>query len=246
MVEALLLRQLAGRRLLAGNLVALPLFGQQAVFAVERVVAHAAATTVAGGVRDAAAGEQLPAEAAGSLAQPRVTSNTLVRLLRAGDAAADQGQAQQQDWPALAAAAAADVLGCLPGDAGPLAARRAIAGGLSSRGITFDQLGGAAAQVGVWGWGDEWRARLRWEPLVDQRASTLCLSIPAPDQPLLDAAAATVPPHAEEKSRLPPCLQVRALREMVALPLQSPHLFASYSITPPRGVLLYGPPGEMG
>lgn len=38
-------------------------------------------------------------------------------------------------------------------------------------------------------------------------------------------------------------LQVKALRELVALPLQAPHLFQQYSITPPRGVLLYGPPG---
>lgn len=38
--------------------------------------------------------------------------------------------------------------------------------------------------------------------------------------------------------------QGEALRELVALPLQAPHLFWQYSITPPRGVLLYGPPGE--
>lgn len=37
--------------------------------------------------------------------------------------------------------------------------------------------------------------------------------------------------------------QGEALRELVALPLQAPHLFASYSIQPPRGVLLFGPPG---
>ena len=29
------------------------------------------------------------------------------------------------------------------------------------------------------------------------------------------------------------------------MPLQAPHLFASYNIAPPRGVLLYGPPGDL-
>lgn len=32
----------------------------------------------------------------------------------------------------------------------------------------------------------------------------------------------------------------------MTLPLKSPQLFASYNITPPRGVLLYGPPGRWG
>ncbi|PNH12642.1 Spermatogenesis-associated protein 5 [Tetrabaena socialis] len=37
---------------------------------------------------------------------------------------------------------------------------------------------------------------------------------------------------------------LRALRELVALPLRAPHLFSHYGIRPPRGVLLYGPPGS--
>lgn len=40
-------------------------------------------------------------------------------------------------------------------------------------------------------------------------------------------------------------LQAAALQELVVLPLQAPQLFSSYGITPPRGVLLYGPPGEL-
>lgn len=36
----------------------------------------------------------------------------------------------------------------------------------------------------------------------------------------------------------------KTLRELVGLPLQAPHLFAMYRIRPPRGVLLYGPPGS--
>nr|WP_294526930.1 CDC48 family AAA ATPase [uncultured Rhodopila sp.] len=37
--------------------------------------------------------------------------------------------------------------------------------------------------------------------------------------------------------------EVKRLREMVELPLARPELFARLGITPPRGVLLYGPPG---
>ena len=36
---------------------------------------------------------------------------------------------------------------------------------------------------------------------------------------------------------------MRALHELVSLPLKAPQLFARYSIRPPRGVLLWGPPG---
>ncbi|KAG8511216.1 ATPase family protein 2, partial [Galemys pyrenaicus] len=37
--------------------------------------------------------------------------------------------------------------------------------------------------------------------------------------------------------------QLKAIREMMELPLKQPHLFKSYGVPPPRGVLLYGPPG---
>ncbi|XP_047574325.1 ribosome biogenesis protein SPATA5 isoform X1 [Lutra lutra] len=37
--------------------------------------------------------------------------------------------------------------------------------------------------------------------------------------------------------------QLKAIREMIELPLKQPELFKSYGIPPPRGVLLYGPPG---
>lgn len=36
---------------------------------------------------------------------------------------------------------------------------------------------------------------------------------------------------------------MKALRELVTLPLKFPHLFTRYNIRPPRGVLLWGPPG---
>lgn len=36
---------------------------------------------------------------------------------------------------------------------------------------------------------------------------------------------------------------VRALKEMVMFPLMYPELFQKFSVTPPKGVLFYGPPG---
>ncbi len=39
---------------------------------------------------------------------------------------------------------------------------------------------------------------------------------------------------------------IDALKEMVFLPLVYPELFTRFSVTPPRGVLFYGPPGTGG
>lgn len=36
---------------------------------------------------------------------------------------------------------------------------------------------------------------------------------------------------------------VRALKEMVMFPLMYPELFQKFNVTPPKGVLFYGPPG---
>lgn len=163
MVEALLLRQLGGRRLLAGNLVALPLLGQQALFAVEHVVASPGPVGRQDGddascSSDAAAAPApAPASSQQSAAPPPVTAATMVRLLLPGEAApsATSGEHQQadQDWPTLAAAAAAEALGCSPEDAGPQAARRAVMAGQASRSISFDQLGGNAKAVRAHSWG---------------------------------------------------------------------------------------------
>lgn len=38
---------------------------------------------------------------------------------------------------------------------------------------------------------------------------------------------------------------IRALKEMVFLPLVYPELFERFHISPPRGVLFYGPPGAL-
>ena len=38
---------------------------------------------------------------------------------------------------------------------------------------------------------------------------------------------------------------INALKEMVFLPLVYPELFERFHLTPPRGVLFYGPPGDV-
>ncbi len=38
--------------------------------------------------------------------------------------------------------------------------------------------------------------------------------------------------------------QIRELRESIELPLMNPELFLRVGINPPKGVLLYGPPGK--
>jgi transitional endoplasmic reticulum ATPase len=37
--------------------------------------------------------------------------------------------------------------------------------------------------------------------------------------------------------------QLAQIREMVELPLRHPQLFKSIGVKPPRGILMYGPPG---
>lgn len=39
--------------------------------------------------------------------------------------------------------------------------------------------------------------------------------------------------------------QIRELREVIELPLMNPELFLRVGITPPKGCLLYGPPGKI-
>ena len=37
--------------------------------------------------------------------------------------------------------------------------------------------------------------------------------------------------------------ELASVRELIELPLLNPDLFTSFSLRPPRGLLLYGPPG---
>ena len=37
--------------------------------------------------------------------------------------------------------------------------------------------------------------------------------------------------------------ELASVRELIELPLLNPGLFSSFSLRPPRGLLLYGPPG---
>ena len=38
--------------------------------------------------------------------------------------------------------------------------------------------------------------------------------------------------------------QLAQIKEMVELPLRHPSLFKAIGVKPPRGILLFGPPGE--
>ena len=38
---------------------------------------------------------------------------------------------------------------------------------------------------------------------------------------------------------------IRSLREMVVLPLLYPEIFSRFNVSPPRGVLFFGPPGKL-
>ena len=38
--------------------------------------------------------------------------------------------------------------------------------------------------------------------------------------------------------------QLAQIKEMVELPLRHPQLFKAIGVKPPRGILLYGPPGQ--
>ena len=54
---------------------------------------------------------------------------------------------------------------------------------------------------------------------------------------------AVVGPLHTEAAKVPSAVQVKSLRELVTLPLKFPQLFSRYNMKPPRGVLLWGPPG---
>ncbi|GAB4820356.1 hypothetical protein N2152v2_007402, partial [Parachlorella kessleri] len=201
LVEALLLRTLCGRRLLAGNLVEAPILGQQAVFLVERIDLAPAA----GGMPDPGAGHVAAARdtepsqfstaealhSNGVLPTAPVALDCQVHLLAPGEEAPESDGSEQaapgrtgasRYADEAAQAAAASVGGGAEGPAA-LAASRAAAAGFSSGGMEFGLLGGAEG----------------------------------PKQ---------------------------ALRELVALPLRAPQLFARYHVAPPRGILLHGPPGS--
>ncbi|GLC74667.1 hypothetical protein PLESTF_001542800 [Pleodorina starrii] len=190
-------RHLAGRHMLAGAPLALPVLGSSVLF---RVVAVAPPPPYGSGTAVAGGGAATPVE---------VGRGTRVVVLYPGEplpeefaaagggggggggggpgervaAGAGGGGGSVARLVAVAREAAAAAVAESAAEAAADAAERALLAGLSSGGVDFSQLGGVGPHLG-------------------------------------------------------------ALRELVALPLRAPHLFAQYGIRPPRGVLLYGPPGS--
>ena len=109
--------------------------------------------------------------------------------------------------------------------------------------VRWDDIGGL--QVGA-GWAEghwEVAGRIGAEHLIFSR----CMAQPA------NGSAATVAQHSllwsAAAATPPPPLSIiqqeakAALRELVELPLAHGHLLEVYGLPPPRGALLYGPPG---
>lgn len=78
---------------------------------------------------------------------------------------------------------------------------------------------------------------------LNQRGSTIVEVLPKIEDPYVKAFEVIERPNISYSDIGGLEEQILELRESVELPLKNPHIFRAMGIEPPRGVLLYGPPG---
>ncbi len=78
---------------------------------------------------------------------------------------------------------------------------------------------------------------------LNQRGSAIVEVLPDKTDPLVKGMEVTVRPDVTYEDIGGLSKQIEEIRELVELPLKSPELFREVGIEPPKGVLLYGPPG---
>jgi len=79
--------------------------------------------------------------------------------------------------------------------------------------------------------------------VLNQRGSAIVDILPKREDPVVRAMEVIERPNTRYSDIGGLSEQVRELREVIELPLKYPHLFRELGIEPPKGVLLYGPPG---
>ncbi len=78
---------------------------------------------------------------------------------------------------------------------------------------------------------------------LNQRGSAIVEILPKPEDPYIKAFEVIEKPNVSYDDIGGLEQQIQELREAIELPLKNPHIFKTLGIEPPKGVLLYGPPG---
>jgi len=78
---------------------------------------------------------------------------------------------------------------------------------------------------------------------LNQRGSTIVEILPRSEDPYVQAFEVIEKPNISYDDIGGLEQQIQELREAIELPLKNPHIFKILGIEPPKGVLLYGPPG---
>ncbi|MEM3948366.1 MAG: AAA family ATPase, partial [Zestosphaera sp.] len=97
--------------------------------------------------------------------------------------------------------------------------------------------------VDVMGGVDVRNARPGSRVMLNQRGSAVVGLLPSLEDPYVRAMEVIERPSVRYSDVGGLKEQIRELREVVELPLKKPELFREMGIEPPKGILLYGPPG---